>query len=134
MKPRRNQRINSLLQEVLNETLRKDVKNPHIHPMTTIMRVEATPDLRHAKVYVSVMAEAHLQEQTLQALNSAAGFIAVHSSKRVTLRFFPELLFRLDHSGEHASRIDELLKQVMPQDELDETDDIDEDETEEPSE
>lgn len=114
MKPRRTQRINSLLQEVIAETIRKDVKNPHIHPMTTIMRVETTPDLHHARVYVSVFASDEEQTKTMEALNSAAGFIGVHSSKKVDLRFFPEIAFKLDHSGEHAARIDELLKKIIP--------------------
>ena len=114
MKAHRIERINSLLIEVLNETLRKDVKNPHIHPMTTIVRVETTVDLRYAKVLVSVLADEAKQEETIKALNSAAGFIAVNSAKRVTLHFFPELQFRIDRSGEHAAHIDQLLRKVLP--------------------
>lgn len=110
----RPQRINSLLQEVLMETLRKDVKDPNIHPMTVVTRVDTTADLHYAKVYVSVLAEHSVQDQTLEALNTASGFIAVNSAKRVNLRFFPELLFRLDRSSEYAAHIDQLLKKVMP--------------------
>lgn len=113
-KSRRTERVNSLLIEVLNETLRKDVKNPHIHPMTTILGVDTSEDLHHAKVYFSVMDTPAKQQETLQALNSAAGFIAVQSSKRVRLHFFPELIFKLDTSGEYAARIEELLRKVLP--------------------
>ena len=119
-KSRRTERVNSLLLEVLNETLRKDVKNPHIHPMTTILRVETSEDLHHAKVYFSVMDTPAKQQETLQALNSAAGFIAVHSSKRVRLHFFPTLTFKLDHSGEHAAKIDDLLRKVLPSEDSEE--------------
>lgn len=114
MKASRVPRVNSLLQEVLTETLRKDVKNPHIHPLTTITHVEVTNDLHHAKVYVSVMGSEQEQKETLDALNGAAGFIAVHSSKKVSLRFFPELIFRLDRSAEHAAHIEALLNKVIP--------------------
>jgi ribosome-binding factor A len=118
MKAHRPARINSLLQEVLMETLRKDAKNPHIHTMTVITRVEATVDLHYAKVYVSVLASEKEQESTLKALNSAAGFIAVNASKKVSLRFFPELNFRLDRSSEYAAHIDQLLKKVIPGDSI----------------
>lgn len=116
MKLSRVPRVNSLLQEVITETLRKDVKNPHIHPLTAITNVEVTNDLQHARVYVSVMADEKKQKETLDALNGAAGFIAIHSSKKVSLRFFPELQFRLDRSAEHAAHIEELLNKVIPKD------------------
>lgn len=117
MKSRRIQRVNTLLQEVLAETLRSDVKNPHIHPMTTVMSVDTSEDLHHATVFVSVMASERDQSQTMQALNGAAGFIAVHASKKVTLHFFPSLIFKLDNSGAYAAHIDELLRKVMPKEE-----------------
>jgi ribosome-binding factor A len=114
MKSSRVPRVNSLLQEVITETLRKNVKNPHIHALTTITHVEVTSDLQHAKVYVSVIANEKEQKETIDALNGAAGFIAVHSSKKVSLRFFPELHFKLDRSAEHAAHIEELLNKVIP--------------------
>lgn len=117
MKPSRVPRVNSLLQEVITETLRKNVKNPHIHPLTTLTHVEVTSDLQHAKVYVSVLANEKEQKETIDALNSAAGFIAVHSSKKVSLRFFPALHFKLDRSAEHAAHIEELLNKVIPKEE-----------------
>jgi ribosome-binding factor A len=119
MKASRVPRVNSLLLEVLTETLRKDVKNPHIHPLTTITHVEVTNDLQHAKVYVSVMASEQEQKETVEALNGAAGFIAVHGSKKVSLRFFPALIFKLDRSAEHAAHIEELLNKVIPKTESD---------------
>lgn len=114
MKESRIPRINSLLQEVISETLRKDVKNPHIHPLTTVTHVEVTSDLQHAKIYVSVIADESKQKETIEALNVAAGFIAVNSSKKVSLRFFPALHFKLDRSAAHAAHIEELLNKVIP--------------------
>lgn len=105
-------RLNSLLQEVLSEVIRKDVRNPHVHTFVSVTRVEITADLQHAKVYISVLGTDQEKQETLTALQSAAGFIAVHSSKKVVMRYFPELFFKLDTSLEQQLRIEELLYQI----------------------
>lgn len=112
MTRRRIDRLNSLLKEVISEVIHSKVKNPHINELATITRVSITNDLRHAKVYVSVIGEKEIQKETLEALNQASGFIAVNASKKVTMRYFPELKFLLDDSSEQHARIEELLEQV----------------------
>lgn len=113
---KRTDRLNSLLQEVLSEVIRKEVKNPHLHGLLTITRVDISADLRHAKVYVSVIAEKEDQIQSIRVLNEAAGFIAVKSSKLVVMRFFPELRFILDDSAEKHMRIEQILKEIADED------------------
>jgi ribosome-binding factor A len=105
-------RLNSLLKEVISEVIKRQVKNPTVSELTTVTRVDITKDLRHAKVYISVIGTEQQKEETLHALESAAGFIAVNASKKVVMRFFPALTFRLDHSAEQHARIQDLLKEI----------------------
>ncbi len=109
---KRTDRLNSLLKEVLSEVIRKDVKNPHIHDLFTITQVDISSDLSSAKVLVSVIANQQEKETTLRALQSAAGFIAVNASKKVTLRHFPQLIFKLDNSAEKHLQIDQILAKI----------------------
>lgn len=110
--PERVDRLNSLLKEVISETIKKDAKNPHISELISITRVSVTKDLHHAKVYVSVIGDKKVKDDTIAALNSASGFIAVNSSKKVTMHYFPDLVFMLDDSVEKHMRIEELLKKI----------------------
>lgn len=105
-------RLNSLLREVLSEVIRKEVRNPQVNPLLTVTQVEITKDLQHAKVYISVIGTPQEKEQTLQALQSAAGFIAIHASKKVVMRYFPSLTFKLDTSVDQQFKIDSLLNQI----------------------
>ncbi len=108
----RTDRLNSLLKEVISEVIRRDVRNPHVNELVTVTRVEITKDLHYAKVYISVIAEPQIKAETIAALQSAAGFIAVNSSKKVTMRYFPELTFKLDDSVDKHMRIAELLSEI----------------------
>ncbi|MBX9695199.1 MAG: 30S ribosome-binding factor RbfA [Cyanobacteria bacterium] len=108
----RTDRLNSLLKEVISEVIKRDVRNPHVGELITVTRVQITKDLHHAKVFISVIGSDQDKEETLAALNSAAGFIAVHSSKKVVMRYFPELTFRLDDSVDKHMRIEELLGKI----------------------
>jgi ribosome-binding factor A len=112
MLKKRIERLNSLLKEVISEVVTRDVRNPHVNPLITITRVDISNDLQHAKVYISVIGPDLEKQQTLEALESAAGFIAVHASKKVVMRYFPALTFRLDTSVDQHMRIDTLLGQI----------------------
>ncbi len=108
----RTDRLNSLLKEVISEVIRKDVRNPHVNQLVTVTRVDITKDLHHAKVYISVIGTDEDKQETIAALQTAAGFIAIHSSKKVVLRYFPELTFKLDDSVEKHMRIQKLLGDI----------------------
>ncbi|GAB4228172.1 MAG: 30S ribosome-binding factor RbfA [Chlamydiales bacterium] len=112
MPGKRTDRLNSLLREVISEVIRRDVKNPHVSPLTSITRVEITKDLHYAKVMVSVIGDEKVRNETVKALNSASGFIGSTASKKVVLRFFPKLSFHLDDSIDKHMRIEELLKEI----------------------
>lgn len=108
----RTVRLNSLLREVISEVIKRDVHNPHVNQLMTVTQVEITKDLHHAKVYISVIGTAQQKQETIQALQSAAGFIAVQSSKKVVMRYFPELTFKLDNSVEKQAVVDDLLMKI----------------------
>lgn len=108
----RTDRLNSNLKEVISEVIRTQVKNPHVNELLTVTRVDITKDLHYAKVYISVIGSETEKQQTLGALNSAAGFIAVNSSKKVVMRYFPTLTFILDDSVEKHMRIDNILDKI----------------------
>lgn len=130
MAVKRTDRLNSLLKEVISEVIRRDVRNPHIGELLTVTRVQITPDLRHAKVYISVIGSDPEKVATLDALNSAAGFIAVQSSRKVVMRYFPELIFKLDDSVEKHMHIEKIMNALALERE---TRKIDDSESESPS-
>jgi ribosome-binding factor A len=105
-------RLNSLLKEVISEVIRQHVRNPHVNELMTVTRVEVTKDLHYAKVYISVIGTQAAKEATIEALQSAAGFIAVNASKKVVMRYFPNLTFKIDDSVDKHMRIEELLNKI----------------------
>lgn len=112
MKKRRTDRLNSLLKEVISEVIRRDVRNPHLPELITVTRVDVSKDLRYAKVYISVIGPAEDKERAIAALTSAAGFVAANSSKKMSLRYFPDLTFLLDDSVSQHLRIESLLSDI----------------------
>lgn len=112
MKGRRIHRINSLLKEVISEVIHRSVKNPHIDTFVTVTSVQTSADLHHAKVFVSLLASDEAKKKVLDALTTAAGFIAVNAAKKVELRYFPELTFHLDSSAEEYLKIEKILSQI----------------------
>ena len=109
---KRTKRLNSLLKEVISEVIRKEVRNPLISQFTTVTEVDISKDLHHAKVYISVIGTDQERKNTIAALESAAGFISVNSSKKVVMRIFPSLTFHLDTTVDKQMKIDSLLKKI----------------------
>ena len=109
---KRTERLNSLLKEVISEVIRSDVRDPHVAEFTTVTEVDISKDLHHAKVYISVIGTDQERKETVDALEGAAGFIGIQASKKVTMRHFPTLTFRLDTSVDKQMKIDALLKKI----------------------
>ena len=108
---RRTLQVGDFLREELSDIIRREVKDPRIGFMS-ITEVEVTPDLRTARVFVSVLGSDDERAETLKALRSAARFIRFHLRPRLRMRQIPELEFRDDRSMEHAQRIDRALKDL----------------------
>jgi ribosome-binding factor A len=110
---RRTERINDLLQEEISELLRRQIKDPRLDALViTVTEVDVSPDLRQAKVFVSVMGSEEEQSEAFRALHNASAFLRRELHKRLRLRRTPELAFRRDDSLERAARIDALLRQA----------------------
>ena len=108
---RRTLQVGEFLREELTDIIRREVKDPRVGFMT-VTEVEVTPDLRAARVYVSVLGSEEERSDTLAALRSAARFIRFHLKPRLRMRQIPELEFRDDRAMEHAERIDRALKDL----------------------
>ncbi len=114
-------RKNSNRMDKINEELRKelsiiidtDLKNPHITGMISVTKVKTSPDLRYARVYISLLNCKNVKE-TLDGLKSASGFMRTELAKRVNLRYTPELRFEIDDSMEYVARIENILKNIIP--------------------
>ena len=109
---KRVKRLNSLLREVISEVVRNNVKDPRVSSLITVTEVEITKDLHQAKVFVSIIGNGKERLETLEALNSASGFIGVTASKKVVMRYFPTLTFKLDTSVDEHIKIDSLIDSI----------------------
>ena len=109
--PHRQEKLGELIAVELSELLRTRVKDPRVG-FASITHVEVSGDLRHAKIFVSVMGTDDERAATMQALKHATGFLRHELAERIVLRYMPELVFKLDTSIEQGSRILELIRQV----------------------
>jgi ribosome-binding factor A len=113
MKPRRIEKVNSLLKEVLSEVILQDLKHRNIPELITVTSVDTSTDLTSAKVYVSLIEPVReKKEMTISMLQKMASYIALLASKKVTLRYFPSLTFKLDDSMDKYMKIDTLLRKI----------------------
>lgn len=105
-------RMNGEVQREISKIIAQDIKDPRIHPMTSVVSVEVTPDLKFAKVFVSVLGNDQDKENTRIGLKSAASHVRSMLAKSLNLRNTPELTFVIDDSIEYgvnmSKRIDEL--------------------------
>ncbi|WP_294145523.1 30S ribosome-binding factor RbfA [uncultured Clostridium sp.] len=108
----KNTRINSEVQRELSEIISRELKDPRIHPMTTVIAVEVTPDLKFCKAYISVLGNEEAGKDTIQGLKSAVGFIRTQLARRINLRNTPELTFILDQSIEYGVNMTRLINEV----------------------
>ena len=108
----KNNRINGEVQKALSEIIRTELKDPRIHPMTSVVLVKVTPDLKYCKAYISVLAGEEQARDTIQGLKSAEGFIRTRLAKMVNLRNTPEVSFVLDQSMHDISVLNVLMNNV----------------------
>lgn len=108
----KNTRINMEVQRELSKVISQEMKDPRIDPMTSVIAVEVTPDLKQAKVYVSVFGSDEKKQSTLEGLRSATPFIRKHLAKTINLRNTPELRFYMDESIEYGVNMSKLIDDV----------------------
>lgn len=112
----KNNRINVQVQRELGRIISREIKDPRINPMTSVVDVVVTPDLKYCKAYISVLGDAESVADTLAGLNSAMGFIRRELAHSVNLRNTPEITFIMDQSIEYgvnmSRKIDEAIKEI----------------------
>jgi ribosome-binding factor A len=109
---RRTERVAEAVQEMIADLLVREIKDPRIG-MVTVTGVKVSADLRHARVYFSVLGDREKREQSLRGLHSAAGFIRTQLARGLKLRVVPEIVFEFDPSVERADRVARLLKEAL---------------------
>ena len=112
----KNTRVNTEVLRELSHIIRSEIKDPRIHPMTSVMAVEVAPDLKTCKAYVSVLGSQEAQEETMAGLKSAGSYIRRQLAKNLNLRNTPEIRFILDQSIEYGVHMSKLIDQVTKRD------------------
>ena len=100
------------MQKELSMLISRELKDPRINPMTSIVNVEVAPDLKTAKVYISVLGDEQSQMDTLRGLKSAAPFLRSSLARSINLRNTPELHFVVDQSIEYGVNMSRLIDEV----------------------
>lgn len=122
---RRPDRVAAAIREEVASFLAEGVKDPRITGFVTVTSVDVTRDLRHARVFVSVMGSDDEKRATMEGLASLAGHLRARLGRTMRLRVAPEIDFRLDPSIAHAARIDSLLERLKSGDIEPDTGDLD---------
>ncbi len=105
-------RINDEILKELSQILRSEIKDPRVGVMTSVLRVDTTPDLKYCKAYISVLGNDDEKTSVMKGLKNATGFIRRLLAQRVNLRNTPELIFKLDDSVEYSIRMSKLIDEI----------------------
>ncbi len=112
----KNTRINSEVQRELSRIISREIKDPRISPMTSVVTVEVAPDLKTCKAYISVLGNEEDQQDTLEGLRSAHGYIKRELARSINLRNTPDIRFILDQSIEYGIRMSRKIDEVINED------------------
>jgi ribosome-binding factor A len=113
MSSRRVEKAAEAIRGVVSMAILAELKDPRIRDVT-VTYVEVSPDLRHAKVHVSVMGDEAHQKLSLRGLQSAAGFLQAKIAERIEIRYTPRLSFLLDQGIKRSIAVAQILQQVLP--------------------
>ena len=130
MSSRRTLKAAEAIREVVGMAIIADLQDPRIQNVT-VTRVEVSGDMRHAKVYVSIMGDEAMETLSLRGLQSAAGYLQAKCARRIDTRYTPQLQFVLDKGVKNSLLITKLLAEVLPKEEEGEEDDKKEEESDE---
>ena len=116
---RRIERLNDLIQEEISELIRRQTKDPRLDCFLTVTRVDTSAELRHAKIFISIMGGDEEKKNAMDGLGSASGFLYRELRGRLSLHRTPQLIFLLDDSIERGSQVLDLMKEVTSSEETD---------------
>ena len=106
-------RISEEMKKEISSIIQNELKDPRLPKMVSVITVDVAKDLRHAKVFVSVLGNDEEKKGTIDALKSAAGFIRREVSHRMQVRYTPEIHFELDNSIERGAYITKLINDTI---------------------
>jgi ribosome-binding factor A len=113
MSQRRMEKVAEAIRQVVSMAILAEIKDPRVRDVT-VTYVEVSPDLRVAKVHVSVMGDDTHQNLTLRGLESAAGFLQSKLARELELRYTPKIAFLLDQGVKRSIEIAKILREVLP--------------------
>ena len=109
----KNTRVNGEVMKELSMIIHNGIKDPRIHPTTSVTAVEVAPDLKTCKAYISVLGDEEAQKNTLAGLRSAEGYIRRELARTVNLRNTPQIRFILDQSIAYGVSMSKLIDDVV---------------------
>ncbi|MEE3467458.1 MAG: 30S ribosome-binding factor RbfA [Eubacterium sp.] len=109
-------RINGEVQREMSIILREELKDPRIHPMTSVTGAQVTNDLKYATIFVSVLGDEKDKKYTLEGLKKSASYARHLLATRLNLRNTPELIYKLDESMEYGATMSKRIDEVMAHD------------------
>lgn len=122
----KNIRVNTEVMHELSNIIRNEIKDPRISPLTTVVAVEVTPDLKYCKAYISVLGDEDARKDTFKGLKSAEGYIRKQLAHNINLRNTPQITFVMDQSIEYGVNMSKLIDDVTGHSSNDEfSDDVD---------
>ena len=104
-------RVDEELRKEISQVINYELKNPDVTGMVSVTKVKVTPDLKYAKIYVSILNSKNIKK-TMEGLKESAGFIRSQVAKTINLRITPELIFEIDDSLEYGEKIEKILKEL----------------------
>jgi ribosome-binding factor A len=113
MAPRRTLKAAEAIRQVVSMAILREIKDPRVRNVT-VTAVEVSPDMRQARVHVSVMGNDTQQNLTLRGLRSAAGFLQAKVAERIETRYTPRLTFELDQGVKRSIEVARQLREVLP--------------------
>lgn len=119
MSEKRMGRIEGEIRRIVSDIINYDLKNPDIKGIISVTGVALSNDLKYANIYISVFDkkddDTQMQDNVIKALNKSKGHIRSELAKKITMRYTPELTFKLDNSIVYGSHIDEILNKIIPE-------------------
>ena len=112
MQKNRAERVSELLRQEISRLLQEDLRDPRMAGLVSVTRVEASPDLRRAAAFVSVLGTEEERASTMRALASARPFVRRELSRRLDLRYTPDITFLSDVSIERAQEMTDLMRRT----------------------
>ena len=109
----KNTRINAEVQKELARIIREEIKDPRIHPVTSVVACEVAPDLKTCKAYISVLGTDEEAENTRKGLVNASGYIRRELARSVNLRNTPEITFIMDQSIEYGVNMSKKINDLV---------------------